>query len=90
MVRLGKVYGNLMVDLQVTCQKLQDRGERILMEMLGVERPAATELLESAGGHVKTALVMGRLGVDAKEARRRLDEAGGVIACLVGDHGAGA
>jgi N-acetylmuramic acid 6-phosphate etherase len=90
MVRLGKVYGNLMVDLQVTCQKLQDRGERILMEMLGVERPAATELLESAGGHVKTALVMGRLGVDAKEARRRLDEAGGVIARLVGDGGAGA
>ncbi len=38
MVRLGKVYGNLMVDLQVTCQKLQDRGERILMEMLEVER----------------------------------------------------
>ncbi len=89
MVRLGKVYGNLMVDLQVTCQKLQDRGERILMEMLGVERPAARALLESAGGHVKTALVMGRLGVDATEARRRLDEAGGVIARLVGDQGAG-
>jgi N-acetylmuramic acid 6-phosphate etherase len=90
MVRLGKVYGNLMVDLQVTCQKLQDRGERILMEMLDVERPAATALLESAGGHVKTALVMGRLGVDAAEARRRLDDAGGVIARLVGDGGAGA
>jgi N-acetylmuramic acid 6-phosphate etherase len=90
MVRLGKVYGNLMVDLQVTCQKLQDRGERILMEMLDMERPAATALLESAGGHVKTALVMGRLGVDAAEARRRLDDAGGVIARLVGDGGAGA
>jgi len=90
MVRLGKVYGNLMVDLQVTCQKLQDRGERILMEMLDVERPAATALLESAGGHVKTALVMGRLGVDAEEARRRLDQSGGVIARLVGDGGAGA
>ena len=85
MVRMGKVYGNLMVDLQVTCEKLQDRGERILGEMLGLERPDATELLQRAGGHVKTALVMGKLGVDAEEARRRLEEAGGVIAHVVGE-----
>lgn len=84
MVRSGKVYGNLMVDLQVTCAKLQDRGERILQEMLDVERAEATDLLDRASGHVKTALVMGRLGVDADEARRRLDEAGGVIASVVG------
>jgi len=84
MVRMGKVHGNLMVDLQVTCEKLQDRGERILQEMLGLERGEATELLERAGGHVKTALVMGRLDVDADEASRRLDEAGGVIARIVG------
>lgn len=87
MVQLGKVYGNLMVDLQVTCQKLQDRGERILMELLGLERPAATALLGEAGGHVKTALVMGRLGVGREEARRRLEEAGGVIARVVGELG---
>jgi len=85
MVRLGKVYGNLMVDLQVTCEKLRDRGERILEEMLGVDRSAASELLERAGGHVKTALVMGRLGVDAGEARKRLEETGGVVARLVGE-----
>jgi len=84
MVRLGKVYGNLMVDLQVTCEKLQDRGERILEGMLGVERSVATELLNGADGHVKTALVMGRLGVDAAEARRRLDEASGVVSDVVG------
>jgi N-acetylmuramic acid 6-phosphate etherase len=84
MVRLGKVYGNLMVDLQVTCQKLQDRGERILESMLGVERAKATRLLAGADGHVKTALVMGRLGIDAGEARRRLEEASGVIAEIVG------
>lgn len=84
MVRLGKVYGNLMVDLQVTCTKLQDRGERILQETLGVDREEARRLLALAEGHVKTALVMGRLGVDATEARRRLDEAGGVIARVVG------
>ena len=85
MVRLGKVYGNLMVDLQVTCEKLQDRGERILQAMLDLEREEADELLERAGGHVKTALVMGRLGLDAVEARRRLDQVGGLIARVVGD-----
>jgi N-acetylmuramic acid 6-phosphate etherase len=85
MVRLGKVYGNLMVDLQVTCDKLRDRGERILEEVLELERPAAAELLERAGGHVKTALVMGRLGLGADEARRRLDEVGGVVARVVGE-----
>lgn len=83
MVRLGKVYGNLMVDLQVTCQKLQDRGERILMETVGMERTAAAALLERAGGHVKTALVMHGRGVERDEARRLLDEAGGAVARVV-------
>src|SRR5690554_197187 len=89
MVRLGKVYGNLLVDLQVTCQKLRDRGERILMETLNLDRPGAAALLDRANGHVKTAIVMGRLGVDREEARRRLDEAGGVISRVVGELGAG-
>jgi N-acetylmuramic acid 6-phosphate etherase len=84
MVKTGKVYGNLMVDLQVTCQKLQDRGERILMDTLGVERQEAVRLLDASGGHVKTAIVMSKLGVDAAEARRRLDEKGGAIAGLLG------
>lgn len=84
MVRMGKVYGNLMVDLQVTCEKLRDRGERILQSMLGVDRARAAELLEGADGHVKTTLVMGRLGIGADEARRRLDQASGVIARVVG------
>ncbi|HEU5208149.1 MAG TPA: N-acetylmuramic acid 6-phosphate etherase [Longimicrobiales bacterium] len=88
MVRLGKVYGNLMVDLQVTCEKLRDRGQRILVETLGVERGHAADLLERAGGHVKTAIVMGSLDVDRDEARQRLQDAGGVIASVVGDLGA--
>jgi N-acetylmuramic acid 6-phosphate etherase len=83
MVRTGKVFGNLMVDLQVTCQKLQDRGERILQEVLGLERHAAADLLERADGEVKTALVMERLGVGPDQARARLDEVGGVVARLV-------
>src|SRR5688572_9404356 len=83
MVRMGKVYGNLMVDLQVTCQKLQDRGERILMDTMGMDRAAATALLERAGGHVKTALVMQGRGVDRDEARRLLDQAGGLVGRVV-------
>ena len=82
MVRFGKVDGNLMVDLQVTCQKLQDRGERILMTSLGFDRESARGLLERAEGHVKTALVMGRLGVDANEARSALRRVDGVIGAL--------
>ena len=85
MVRLGQVYGNLMVDLQVTCEKLQDRGQRILEHLLDVDRAQASDLLDSASGHVKTALVMGRLGIGAEEAGRRLDAAEGVIVRVVGD-----
>jgi N-acetylmuramic acid 6-phosphate etherase len=83
MVQTGKVYGNLMVDLQVTCQKLQDRGERILMDTLGLPREQAMALLDAAGGHVKTAIVMSRLGLDARAAQRRLEEAGGALGALL-------
>src|SRR5690606_10575344 len=68
MVQLGKVYGNLMIDLQVTCAKLRDRGERILTETLGVTEARASALLDEADGHVKTALVMGHLGLDRETA----------------------
>lgn len=79
MVLTGKVMGNLMVDLQVTCAKLQDRGERILGEVEGVGREEARRLLEAAGGSVRTALVMARAGVDAPAARSLLEEAGGRV-----------
>lgn len=79
MVRLGKTYGNRMVDLRVTSAKLEDRGRRILMELLGIGHDEAGGLLVAAGGRVKTALVMGRLGVERDEAERRLDGAGGFL-----------
>ena len=85
MVLMGKVYGNLMVDVQVTCQKLRDRGERIVMEMVGVERAAAARLLDESDGHVKTALVMGMRDVGVADARRLLHEAGDRMARVVGD-----
>jgi N-acetylmuramic acid 6-phosphate etherase len=88
MIRLGKVFGNLMVDLQVTNLKLQDRGERILMEMLGLDRAEATELLERADGWVKLAIAMHVCGAEAEEARRLLEEAGGRIGEMLDRRGA--
>ncbi|MFP3949236.1 MAG: N-acetylmuramic acid 6-phosphate etherase [Gemmatimonadota bacterium] len=87
MILTGKVYGNLMVDLQVSCKKLRDRGERILMELLGLDRSDAGALLERAGGHVKTALVMGRKGVGRSEARDLLEAAGGHLGRILGEPG---
>ncbi|MEX2284044.1 MAG: N-acetylmuramic acid 6-phosphate etherase [Gemmatimonadota bacterium] len=85
MVRMGKVYGNLMVDLQVTCEKLRDRGQRILMETAGIDRDQAADFLDRAGGHVKTAIVMAKRGVDREGARAMLNEADGVLVKVVGD-----
>ncbi len=79
MVRLGKTFGNLMVDLKATNDKLKDRSERILMEVCGVERKRARELLDAAGGRVKIAIAMHKLGVGREEAERALEKAGGVI-----------
>ena len=82
MVLLGKVHGNLMVDLQVTCGKLRDRGERILMKTLGLDRAEAGGLLTLAGGHVKTALVMRRFQLSSREAREALERVNGVVSAL--------
>ncbi|HKY60642.1 MAG TPA: N-acetylmuramic acid 6-phosphate etherase [Gemmatimonadota bacterium] len=79
MVRIGKTYGNLMVDLRIGSEKLADRGRRIVRDLLGVPEAEAERLLEAAGGSVKTALVMGRRKVDRVEAERLLDAAGGFL-----------
>lgn len=86
MIRIGKSYGNLMVDLRATNQKLQDRSERIVMEVAGISRDAARDLLKAADGRVKRALVMHALQVDAMTADQRLSEVGGVIRRLMPDN----
>jgi N-acetylmuramic acid 6-phosphate etherase len=83
MIRLGKTFGNLMVDLRATNVKLRDRSERILMEVCDVTRERARELLGASGGVVKTAIVMQFLDVDREAAERALEEAGGVIRRVV-------
>ena len=83
MIRLGKTYGNLMVDLRATNNKLKDRSERILMEVCDVGRDDARTLLTVSGGVVKTAIVMHFLGVGRDEAERELERGGGVIRRVV-------
>lgn len=85
MVLLGKTWGNLMVDLMATNEKLTDRAERILMETTASDRGRARELLAAAGGEVKTAIAMARLGIDAETARHRLAQAGGQLRPVAGD-----
>ena len=79
MIRIGKTYGNLMVDLRATNVKLTDRAERIVVEVCGVRREEARRLLNDAGGSVKTAIVMQKRSLSRSAAERALDEAGGVI-----------
>ena len=83
MVRLGKAYGNLMVDLKQTNAKLRDRGRRIVMAAAEVDEGEAARLLVEAGGEAKTAIVMARLGVDAPAARERLAAVGGQVRAAV-------
>jgi N-acetylmuramic acid 6-phosphate etherase len=79
MVRLGKVYENMMVDLMATSRKLVERGRRTLMTGTGLEYPEACAALERAGGSVKTAIVMVKSGVDRAQADARLAAAGGFV-----------
>jgi N-acetylmuramic acid 6-phosphate etherase len=79
MVRLGKIYENMMVDLMATSQKLVERGRRTLMTVTGLEYEAACTRLDEAGGSVKVAIVMTLAGAGAAEARARLDRAGGFV-----------
>jgi N-acetylmuramic acid 6-phosphate etherase len=85
MIRLGKIYGNLMVDLRAWNDKLVDRSERILMETTGLGRGESRAVLDGAGGSVKTAIVMARRGVGREEAERLLEDHAGRLRSIVGD-----
>jgi N-acetylmuramic acid 6-phosphate etherase len=79
MVRIGKVYHNLMVDVRAGSAKLTARAERLVRTLTGLDGDAARALLDRAGGEVKTAVVMARRGVSATGARERLAAAGGFL-----------
>lgn len=77
MIRTGRVYENLMVDVRATNAKLRDRAARIVATLTGLRREQAFELLDQAGGAVKTAVVMHRRNVDRAAAESLLQQAGG-------------
>ncbi len=86
MVRLGKTYGNLMVDVRVTNEKLRDRAIRIVEQAAGASRRReAAAALDAAGEDAKVAIAMLRAGVDADAARARLDAAGGHLRRALGE-----
>ena len=85
MIRLGKTYGNLMVDLRAWNDKLSDRSRRIIMETTGLDREAAGEVIARADGQVKRAIVMARRGVSPEDADRLLADHHGRLRSIVGD-----
>lgn len=84
MIRLGKVYGNLMVDVKVTNIKLAERARRIVQEVTGLSADEADLFLKNANYEVKTAIVMAVKGVTVSEARSRLAREGGFLGRVIG------
>jgi N-acetylmuramic acid 6-phosphate etherase len=85
MIRLGKTYSNLMVDVQPTNAKLRQRARRIVTEATGLGLDEAGELLQACDGEVKTAIVAVLAGVSPDEARKRLTVSGGYVRRAISD-----
>jgi N-acetylmuramic acid 6-phosphate etherase len=79
MIRMGKVYENMMIDLRITNKKLSERSKRIVMTITGVSYKEAEKYLKETGGHVKTAIVMIKAGVSIADARIRLNLTDGFV-----------
>ncbi|MDP4174245.1 MAG: N-acetylmuramic acid 6-phosphate etherase [Bacteroidota bacterium] len=79
MIKMGKVYENMMIDLQMTNKKLVERSKKIVMTITGISYDEAAQYLEKAGGHVKTALVMIKANVSTEDAKIRLEKADGFV-----------
>ena len=84
-IRMGYVYGNLMVNVQPRNAKLADRARHIVAQAADVSHDHARELLAAAGGSVATAIVMGKTGLELEAAERRLAEAGGRISKAIAE-----
>jgi N-acetylmuramic acid 6-phosphate etherase len=87
MIRSGKVYGNLMVDVEATNQKLVQRQINIVKQATECDDATAQQALTACGGHCKTAIVMVLAGLTAEEARALLDQNRGFIRAALRDSG---
>jgi len=83
MIRLGKVYENMMIDLQMTNLKLRERAKRIVMTITGISYDNATDYLTKSDFHVKSALVMIKANVSLREAKARLKRAHGFVRAAI-------
>lgn len=83
MIQMGKTYGNLMVDVQPTNDKLRVRAVRIVAEATGLETEAARAALANSGGDVKAAIVCTLTGLDPETARQRIAAAGGRVRTVI-------
>jgi N-acetylmuramic acid 6-phosphate etherase len=85
MIRLGKIYGNRMVDLKATSEKLKERSKRVIMDTCGLSYEAAETILSEAGGQVKTAIVMSRMRLTRSAAEKLLRSNSGVVYRALGE-----
>lgn len=83
MVKLGKVYGNLMVDLKASNRKLRDRAKRLIKYATAVDNEEADRVLDMAGGHVKLAILIEKSGLDAAQAQALLDANAGRLRAAI-------
>ena len=89
MVRLGMTYSNWMISLNMSNQKLQERGKHILHEILGVPIEEAAQLIEGSGANLKLAVIMGATGCGRDEAEKQLASANGNLRRIVSHLGTG-
>jgi N-acetylmuramic acid 6-phosphate etherase len=85
MVKIGKVYENLMVDLRPVSGKLVERAKGIIVMLTGVGYDEAADLFERSGRNVKVSVVMARLRIGREDAEKKLDRAGGFLARALGE-----
>lgn len=85
MIKIGKSYQNLMVDVKATNEKLHARGTRMIMQLTGIEEKQATEVLKKAGGLVKLAMMMVLSGKNEVDAKQSLEENGGFLRKALGE-----
>ena len=85
MIRWGKVYDNLMVDLTPSNRKLERRAVGLISSIAEVDTARAKDLLRQAAGDVKTAIIIGKMHVGAPEAKDLLEKHGGILRDALGE-----
>ena len=85
MVKLGKVYQNMMVDVQTNNNKLMQRACKIVMELGEVNKKEASDLLIKTGNQIKTAILMAKFGLNLESANKRLESVGGYLDQILDD-----